>query len=99
MPHMIKPKNLHQSRIFQSHIFTRLKSAILALCLSLFSLALWTPLAAAQSASHDLAGSDVYGLWLTQSKTVHVEIDDCGDTTLCGAVSYTHLTLPTIYSV
>ncbi len=30
--------------------------------------------------------SDVYGTWLTQSRTAHVEIADCGDGTPCGRV-------------
>ncbi len=30
--------------------------------------------------------ADVYGLWLTESKTGHVDIQDCGDGTPCGTL-------------
>lgn len=29
---------------------------------------------------------DVYGLWLTQAETAHIEVTDCGDGTPCGAL-------------
>ena len=37
-------------------------------------------------------GKAVYGTWLTESGSAHVDIADCGDGTPCGTV--THLTNP-----
>lgn len=31
---------------------------------------------------------DVYGLWLTQAETAHIEVTDCGDGTPCGALTW-----------
>lgn len=36
---------------------------------------------------------DVYGLWLTQAETAHIEVTDCGNGTPCGALIWVAPTL------
>lgn len=43
-------------------------------------------LALAPTASADTF--NVYGLWLTEAKTAHIEVTDCGDGTPCGSLAW-----------